>query len=256
MKRMILISALVLMPMLTNAGWIRTYEINQLSIGRSVRQTADGGYIIAGQCGDENQSDLLLIKTDSLGDTMWTRIYGGGDSDVGRCVQKTNDGGYIISGFANVEADMWPMGDIWLLKTDANGDTIWTRFYRGGSCAWGGWVEQTSDGGYILTSNWNSAYLLLLKTDENGNTMWSKNYQWGDNWEIGYCVRQTWDGGYIVATNLGLFKTDENGDSVWLKPWAGHFVALTDDGSYFVLSGQNNDMWLIKTDEQGDTLWT
>jgi hypothetical protein len=145
---------------------------------------------------------------------------------------------------------------LWLIKTDEEGNIEWDRAYGGIFYSAGKWVEQTSDGGYIVTGSLDQTYLWLLKTDEDGFKEWEKLYEWGDYHETGYCIRPTNDGGYVLATNMGLFKTDDKGDSLWLKPWAGHFLALTDDGGYFVLSGKHPDMWLIKTNEQGDTLWT
>lgn len=243
-----------------NAGWIRGYGGEELDIGNSVRQTYDGGYILTGINIEREDtvyySYLYLIKTDMNGDTLWTRIYEAPGGGEGRCVQQTTDSGYVIMGFTNVTQFPWPKADIWLLKTDVQGDTLWTKLYVGGCCSWGGWVEQTSDGGYIITSNWNSESLLLLKTDKNGNTEWSKNYQWGEKWEIGYCVRETIDGGYIVATSYGLFKTDSQGDSLWLKTLFSECVEQTSDNGYILATGHNNDIWLIKTNFMGDTLWT
>jgi len=265
----LIVFLLMIIPMTAN-GWIRTYEIGDLSVGNSIQQTANGGYIITG-CGmyiaagysasEADSAGLLLMKTDFEGNILWKKFYGEGDNGIR--VLQTSDGGYIIFSFANISDDMWPVGDIWLLKTDEDGDTLWTRLYKGAASVSGGWVEQTSDGGYILTCNWNRAYLHLLKTDKDGNTMWSHNYQWGQTTEIGYCVRQTADGGYIVATNLGLFRTDENGDSMWLKPLSAtiHFVETTKDSGFILISGKhwggdNSDIWLVKTDKYGDTLWT
>ncbi len=249
---------MALIPVLALAGWMRTYGSAEYGeIGRCVRQTSDGGYIItANYPNDSTEStDIWLIKTDSMGNVMWERIYGEGGYDKPYCVQQTNDGGYVISGFMNI--DVWMMvGDIWLLKTDPDGDTMWTRIYRGNCFNVGNWVEQTSDGGYILTSNWNGAYLLLLKTDEDGNTEWSKNYEWGDYYETGYCIRQTTDGGFIVATNVGLFKTDSQGDSLWLKPWPGRCVQQTLDEGYIIVGRSSFNIRLRKTDTNGDTLWT
>jgi hypothetical protein len=258
---MFLISVTALLPVLALAGWMRTYGTEEyFEKGRCVRQTTDGGYvIIASWASDLTESyDIWLIKTDPLGDTLWTKTYseGGTGWDEGHCVQQTSDGGYIISGFTNCEImGVW-VGDVWLIKTDSMGDTMWTRIYRGAHLKRKNWVEQTSDGGYILTSNWNGAYLLLLKTDEDGNTEWSKNYQWGDVQEIGYCVRQTTDGGYIVATSLGLLKTNENGDSLWLNSFPSGCVDQTLDGGYIQATSHYADIWLIKTDTLGDTVWT
>jgi len=253
---LILAVALLAVVQSSHAGWMRTYEIGEYSIGRSVRQTADGGYIVAGQSGDENQCDLLLIKTDSLGDTLWTRLYGGGGSDVASCIQQTADGKYIVVGHYG--------GDLWLLKIDARGDTVWTHIYGGSYYSAGNWVEQTWDRGYIVTGSLDLTYLWLFKTDRYGFIEWEKTYEWGDHHETGHCLRITNDGGYVIATNMGLFKTDEPGDSVWLKSWVGLEVQQTSDGGYVLIGNtwaehgglHDTELYLMKTDAEGDTLWT
>ncbi|NLI97137.1 T9SS type A sorting domain-containing protein, partial [bacterium] len=103
-------------------------------------------------------TDITLIKTNPVGDSLWGHSWGGADDDASTCVQQTTDGGYIISaetrsfGEARVNA--------WLLKTDVNGDTTWARILGAG---WGHSVQQTTDGGYIICGG-----LTLIKTDSLG----------------------------------------------------------------------------------------
>jgi hypothetical protein len=82
MRWKFLIPAVVLLTLVksSHAGWMRTYEVGFFSIAYSVRQTPDSGYIVVGEICEEdgNDGDLLLIKTDSAGDTLWTKLYGGG----------------------------------------------------------------------------------------------------------------------------------------------------------------------------------
>ena len=83
------------------------------------------------------------------GDTLWTRIYGGDERDYGSSIQQTTDGGYIIVGrTVSFSAGGF---DVWLLKTDANGDTLWTHAYGWSGQDGGNSVQQTTDGGYIIT---------------------------------------------------------------------------------------------------------
>jgi len=262
--------------------WTRTYGGSYDDCGYSVQQTSDGGYIIAGYTSSfgAGGSDFYLLKTDSSGDTTWTRTYGGSDSDWGWSVQQTSDGGYVIAGAT------WSFGagltDMYLLKTDSSGDTIWTRTYGGSDLdeAWS--VQQTSDGGYVIAGEiWSSGGttydVCLLKTDSSGDTLWTCTYG-GSEWDRGRSVQQTSDGGYIIAgytysfgagcTDVYLVKTDSSGDTLWTRTYGGSSddlgwsVQQTSHGGYviagttFSFGAGSNDVYLVKTDSSGDTLWT
>jgi len=250
--------------------WTRTYGGIDDDRGYSVQQTSDGGYIIAGETYSYGAglSDLYLIRTNDLGDTLWTRIYGGGGFDRGYSVQQTSDGGYIVAG---VRFDY-----VWLIKTNSLGDTLWTRIYgnTGGNS-----VQQTTDGGYIVAGtifDAGSNDIYLIKTNGLGDTLWTKTYG-GSDTEYGSSVQQTTDGGYIVAGetrsygsygDVYLIKTNSLGDTLWTKTfgrWSytydyGYSVQQTTDGGYIVAGGTSlnyrDDVYLIKTNSLGDTLWT
>ncbi|MBD3286562.1 hypothetical protein GF359_08305 [candidate division WOR-3 bacterium] len=202
-----------------------------------------------GDCGD-----VFLLKTNADGDNLWGKTYGGGLNDQANCVRQTTDRGYIMTGYADGDSVQPFAGSrLLLLKVDSLGDTMWVKKWGGFST--GNWVEQTADGGYIVTGDCDGAYLWLIKIDENGDYEWQRKIDYGGT-EVGYCVRQTMDGGYIVAANIGLYRFDENGDSLWLNPQYVKFVTLASDGGYFAFCGRNGDMWFLRFDDKGDTLWT
>jgi len=267
------------------AGWERTYGGSDHDIGSSVAQTSDGVYIVAGVTSSSfgaGSGDIYLVKTDAVGDTIWTRTYGGSDYDYGYSVAQTSDGGYIVAGRT------WSFGagatDVYLVKTDAVGDTIWTRTYGGSGNDWGWPVAQTSDGGYII-AGWTESFgaglydVYLVKTDSDGDTLWTRTYG-GSSGDYGNSVAQTLDGGYIVAGktwsfgaggyDVYLIKTDAVGDTIWTRTYGGssgdeaYSVAQTSDGGYIVAGVYDYDYWeagtgdvyLIKTDAVGDTIWT
>jgi hypothetical protein len=201
MKRWFYIAALALavIPFETAYSWVRTYGTG---MGYSVRQTTDGGYIISGNGSDEiGNLALILIKTDEVGEVEWREHYI--FAHGGYCVQETSDGGYIVVGSTHT-GDTGE--DLLLMKTDEHGDTLWTRSYGYDWEDAGNWVEQTSDGGYIVTGHYIEAYLWLLKTNESGYKVWEKLYDWGPGSQAGSCVRETGDGGYIVTCGGGCSK--------------------------------------------------
>ena len=257
--------------------WERTYGDVGDDIGYSVQQTQDGGYIITGWTrAVGNFSQVYLIKTDAFGDTLWTRTYGGPRGDAGNSVQMTRDEGYIIVGGTDSFGDSY---QVYLVKTNSSGDTLWTRAYGGPGTDVGEEVVQTQDGGYIVvghtTSFWDRWQIYLLRIDASGNAEWGRSFG-GTRDEYGYSVQPTQDGGFIVAGStvsfgniwkVYLIKTNGQGDTLWTRTYGGtgseygYSVKPTQEGGY-VFTGQSSSfgngeqVYLVKTNGQGDTLWT
>ncbi|MFI5218008.1 MAG: T9SS type A sorting domain-containing protein [Bacteroidia bacterium] len=179
-----------------NLVWIKKYFGAFGESCRSVRQTTDGGYILAGGTtsfgiGD---ADIFLIKTDSIGNIAWSKTFGGSQTDNAYTVQQTTDGGYILGGL--ITNDITGISNACLIKTNGNGDTLWTKTYENQAALS---ALQTIDGGYLLFDS----NPLLIKTDTIGNILWSKKYNNG--YGIVSSVQQTTDGGYILAGGIGFF---------------------------------------------------
>jgi hypothetical protein len=262
--------------------WSRAYGGAGQDGAYSAQQTLGGGYILAGVTRSfvDPTGDVYLIKTDSLGDTLWTRTYGGSLDDCGFSVQQTSDCGYIIAGYANYVAPPDRSGDVYLIKTDSSGNTQWTRTFGGPYWDVGNSVQQTSDEGYVIAgtayrdfSGSSSGDVLLIKTNALGDSLWSKLYSVGSDVNRGSCVRQTYDGGYIITGDryvdgpgyhdVFLIRTDSFGDTLWTRTfggWGSEFgnsVWVTTD-SGFVVAGRTytyglhlQDVYLIKTNDQG-----
>jgi hypothetical protein len=289
-----------LFPYTPDTLWTKIHSISpngDIDDGKCVRQTNDGGYIITGSCvpdGLVSHVDILLLKTGLLGNIVWTKTYGKDFVEEGLSVNQTYDGGYIIGGravtgtYPTVEP---PISDVWILKTDGNGDTLWTKTYGGSGNDFCTSVQQTTDLGYILTGSMNTEYCypmyeineeyepdssraFLIKTDSIGNTIWTKTFP---EMSYGNCVVQTDDGGYIIVgwifaneqniqSDVLLVKTDSFGDTLWTNIIGGEdndigfFVQETLDG--YVISGQTKpegqpyDALLIKTDLWGEVIWS
>jgi hypothetical protein len=258
--------------------WDKTFGSASDDAGYSVQQTSDGGYIIAGwtnSCGACG-SDAYLIKTDSGGSKQWDKTFGGTSNDTGYSVQQTSDGGYIIAGWTN----SYGAGgsDVYLIKTDSEGTKQWDKTFGGSGFDYGYSVQQISDGGYIIAGVTNSygagSYdVYLIKTDSEGSKQWDKTFG-GTSDDVGYSVRQTSDGGYIIAgwtnsygaggSDVYLIKTDSGGTKQWDKTFGGsgndvgESVQQTSDGGYIIAGWTNSygaggyDVWLIKTDSGGN----
>jgi hypothetical protein len=260
--------------------WSNNYGGDFDDEGYSVIQTSDNGFAIVGisyvSCCVP--PDIYLIKTDSDGNEEWTKIFGGYDEDKGYSVLQTSDGGYIIAGYT---FEMGLGRDVYIIKTDGNGNTIWTMTYGGADWDVAHALEVTSDGyiltGYTYSYGSGDADLYILKIDFNGNLLWSKTFG-GTADDYGYSVRQTSDGGYIVTgytrsfgeggTDVYLVKLDSNGNMEWTRTFGGeeddygYSVQETSDGGYVIAGvtysfGENPpEIYIIKTDSNGNPVWT
>ena len=258
----------------------KTFGGTDVDYSNSVQQTTDGGFIIAGKTKSFGVGEYngYIIKTDSSGNETWSKTFGGTDHDFFVfSVQQTTDGGFIIIG--STQSSGAGSDDVYLLKTDSNGNETWSKTFGGIDRDYGRSVQQTADGGFIIagstrSSSVGSSDVYLLKTDSNGNETWSKAFGGTDGEEYGNSVRQTADGGFIIAgsrrffsarnSDVYLLKTDSNGNETWSKTFGGAYndygnsVQQTDDGG-FIIAGLTrsygagkSDVYLLKTDSNGN----
>jgi len=259
--------------------WSRTFGGASFDYCFSVQQTSDGGYILVGytESFGAGSKDFWLVKTDAGGDSLWSRTFGGLSSDECHSVQQTSEGGYILAGYSYSFGA--GLTDFYLLKTDANGNQLWSRTFGGSGYEECAAVQQTSDGGYILgglagVSSWD---FWLVKTDANGDSVWSRTFG-GPNSDQCYCIQQTSDGGYILGgytlsfgagcSDVYLVRIDANGNQLWSRTFGGIYwdgcesILEAPDGGYIVggwtesFGSGSRDAWLIRTDANGDSLWS
>ncbi|MCD4774465.1 MAG: T9SS type A sorting domain-containing protein [Candidatus Aegiribacteria sp.] len=251
--------------------WTKTYGGSLKDEGETVVITEDQGFAIAGYtysygAGDK---DFYLIRTDSSGDTLWTKTYGGSGDDLAWSVAAVPGGGFIVAGrTASSGAGSW---DVWLVRTNADGDMLWNKTFGGG-----GWdsaleVQCTADSGFIvngytMSSGAGQTDYYMLKIDASGNLLWSRTYG-GSNYDNGTCIEQLPDGGYLLGgytksfgdTNgdFWIIRTDANGDSLWSQIYGGsgteqlNGMDLTFDGGYVLAGkttslGNSSSVWLIR----------
>ncbi len=221
------------------------------------------------------KSEIAGLSGSSQVYEQWNMTFGGTDYDQGACVQQTTDRGYIIIGTisAGEEND-----DVWLIKTDNDGRELWNKTFGGKAADKGNFVQQTTDGGYIIVGITSSFYsgkddVWLIKTNAGGSVLWNKTF-WRKWDEHSHCVQQTSDGGYIVAaeiiqtygmredSNALLIKADSEGNEEWNRTLGGEYgngifsVQQTSDHGY-IMTGHRGwyGLWLIKMDKNGSREW-
>ena len=190
----------------------------------SIKQTSDSGFIICGYTNSFGAGgyDAYLVKTDSIGNLQWQKTYGGSSWDFAYWAEQTNDGGYIVAGetfsFAN-------NGRSYLIKTDSNGDTLWTKTYGDTLRNWAKEVHQTADSGFVfagsIQKNDSDQDFYLVKTNKLGDTLWTKTYGGSSN---DSCNSMTIckDGGFLLGGGTEIagnkedyfVKTDPSGNVV------------------------------------------
>jgi hypothetical protein len=204
--------------------------------------------------------------------TTFQKAYGGSGISICRHVEQTTDGGYILVGSTN----SYGAGgyDVYLVKTNFSGDTLWTRTFGGSADDDGYCVKQTTDGGYILCGNTQSFGLqgaYVIKTNSAGDTLWTRVY--GYTFSIGYSVSLTSDGGYVVGgttirfngtRDMNLIKLDASGNFQWNKTYGGNGnefagnAVQTSDGGYLMFGTKrylalDDRFFVIRTNSVGDT---
>lgn len=159
--------------------WTKTIGGASCDRGRALQLTSDGGYIIAGrnESTGAGSTDMWLVKLDAVGNIDWEKTYGGPNNEWANSVQQTFDGGYVVIGLTN----SFGAGDndVYVIKTDQNGDTLWTKTYGTTSHDRGHDIQQTPDSGFVFTGTMQGDYLFIIKADQNGDTLWTKQYKTG-----------------------------------------------------------------------------
>ena len=237
-------------------------------LGGSVRQTRDGGFIVAGAVAEPVEA--WLLKLDHNGNVQWSRTYKGyGFSQI----KETSDGQYIVAGSA-IGPDP---SDGWVLKLDPEGNIVWQEMFRDQDI---NYVEQTRDGGYIVAGTVgvdSMAEAWIFKLDPAGNMVWQRAFEVNSpQYNQAIFVRQTHDGGYIVVGAVNflfqdtlILRLDRNGNILWQKLYSRGgitspvWVGETSGGG-FLLAGRFSYIsptngiagaWILKVDKNGNKVW-
>jgi len=246
--------------------WQKLLGGSGYDVPKSIQQTKDGGYAIAGTSYSSNtgtltgvttngSQDVWIIKLDGSGNLQWQKLFGGSQPDIGTSIRQTIDGGYIVSAEtassnSGTLTGLFPNGnggDAWIFKLDATGNLQWQKLFGGSLENHANMIQQSSDGGYIIagytyssntgtlagvTSNGLSDYW-IMKIDGSGNIQWQKLLGGSDE-DHAYSIRQTSDGGYIIAGSSASSNT-------------GTLTGLNSNGL--------NDYWIVKLNTSGTLQW-
>jgi hypothetical protein len=222
-------------------------------------RTTDNGFLITGLT-NKNQGtgyDVLLVKTDSNANVQWEKTYGGLDWDIGNSVIETFDNAYLISGQTFSYGS--GAGNIYLIKTNFTGDTIWTKVFGGDSTDYATSATLRFDSTYLIGATTNSfghgnfdGYVLNLK--QNGDTLWTQTY--GEEKEdIINSIKSTHDSGFVFVGSTMSYNAIEHDEwlmrfnkfdsLIWMLPefWnilPGDEMAYSvniDDSSHYVICG-------------------
>ena len=261
--------------------WQETYGGTGTEYGFDLQQTSDGGFIIVGSTTSSGAGgrDVYLVKTDSGGAEQWTRTIGGANNDEGRSIRELYDHGFIICG---TTASFGVGTDIYVIRTDSLGDTLWTKTYGGAAGESGAAIRETSDSGFIMIGNTGSygtgySSMYAVRTDSIGDTLWTATYG-NDRADLGATVEIAFDDGFIFGGttvedgenyyDAFVVKTDSLGVLEWDSAYGGAYedrvyaIQPTPDGGYIVGGmsegggSRKMDVLLLKIDGGGTTEWS
>src|SRR4030042_1550179 len=182
--------------------WEQTYGGRADDYGTAIEVASDNNYVIAGYTHSygAGDADMYVLKIQPYGTVIWEKTYGGANTDYAYDLQETNDNGFIIIGLtASYGAGS---GDLYAIRLNPNGDSIWAKTYGGLDIDCGNSVQQTVDGGYIAagytySSGAGGMDIYVVKMDSNGDSTWTRTYGTAGT-DYGSEVIPTVDGGYVV----------------------------------------------------------
>lgn len=271
--------------------WRRAF--NPTTIGQSYTgdliKSNDGNIVVAGQITavvPNDSSSLFLTKLNLLGDTIWSKKYGHRSNGQIHCVKQTADGGYILGGYIRMNPFQSNLSGLLLIKTDAVGDTLWTKQYNSSMITNYGYISDIVEvaGGYTATfsvdaGGWNHENG-IMQVNSNGGVVWSKLLRRPNTQNISTSIVSNANGYAIAGTTtlsfgnqaMYLAQLDFNGDTLWTKGYQADISGVgptnsevrsmkaTNDGGYIlaglcVQSGFQYQTrgYIVKTDDVGNS---
>jgi hypothetical protein len=265
-----------------DSTWMRAYGGPFTDTGMAVVQRPDGGFVFCGTttASEGGSSDIFLTSIDAWGNTQWTRTYGGPDYDAAEDLVACPDGGYLIAGYTGSFGA--GQSDVYAIRTDADGDTLWTRTYGGTGYEYGYGADLGFGGsGFVIAGSidsWGAGMVdvYLVRIDDQGDTLWTRTIGWTDS-EWAMSVRPTTDGGYAILgttrsfgfgnDDLLFIQTNSSGYPVDSRSYGGasndngNDLQQTADGGYILVGssqsyGTGGDIIVFKTNSGYAVDWS
>jgi len=235
----------ILVVKLTNLGdiqWQKCLGGTYYDFAESIQQTSEGGFIVAGTTnsndvdvsGNHGDFDYWIVKLTSLGGIQWQKCLGGTYDDSAESIQQTSDGGFIVAGcteFYDGDVSANHGGDEALIvKLNSLGDIQWQKCLGGAINESATYIQQTSDGGFIMTGctysndgdvsgNHGDNDIWVVKLTSLGGIQWQKCLG-GTYYDFAESIQKTSDGGYIVTglteSNDGDVSGNHGGEDIWI----------------------------------------
>lgn len=257
--------------------WTKKYGFSSQDYAQNMIQTFDKNFVLVGSVRNTNTGDdnIYLVKVDEEGNLLWSKSYGGSSSDYGYGITELTDGSLVFVGFTSSYGSSQ---DMIVIKTDHNGNILWSETIGNSDSDYAYDVQGTPDGGVIVCGKSRKSGLddvYLVKLDKDGNEEWGKLYGEASSNDIAYKVLVVADG-YVLSGesnsygtgqyDLMMIGTNKSGVVKWANKYGfdnvfdyGGYASLANDGG-IVLTGQSRKAsglkdydWLIaKTDNNGN----
>jgi hypothetical protein len=262
--------------------WMRTYGGSANEELFDAVALPDGGFAMGGGTSSFGQGlrDYYLVRTNHDGDTLWTRTYGGADEEEMHALAVTADQGFLLAGISLTYGS--GNGDMWIVRTDPDGNVIWTRTVGGSGIEAVYSIAPLSDNRYIIAGITNSLSsdfdIFLVLMNDLGDTLWTRSFDTGQSAnDVPNAIQQSSDGGFFVAgytyvsghsMEAFLIKVSGEGAPVWTQLYGGAnedaFEAIElPDSEHILLTGftqsfgnGSDDFYVVLADSAGNALWT
>ena len=239
--------------------WQKTLGGMSSEFGADVKQTPDGGYIVAGSAASKacdasvthTGLEYWVVKLSATGNIVWQKSYGGSQNEYGYSIDMTSDGGYVMAGLTESnDGDITVnhgIRDYWVIKIDGKGKLLWQKSIGGSGDDEPNAIKATSDGGCIVVGytesndgdvsvNHGKQDAWIVKLDQSGSVQWQKSFG-GSGYDMARSIQLTRDGGYIFAGTAGSDDGDVSGN---------HRDIYGNLGS---------DFWVVKLSSSGTLQW-